>query len=348
MSEYVSNTTLDVVAERLRRARRVVITTHQKPDGDALGSGLALARAIGSLGIDASIWLIGPLSDNLRGLIDQDAIHFVDEESLPPNDADVIVVVDTGAWVQVEPLHNWLRERTDRIIGLDHHRNGDADMSAQRIVDPECAATTQLIVRLLDAMQVPLDSAAMADPLLAGLATDTGWFRFDSADAGVFRVVARLLEAGADKSRLFQLIEENDRPERLAMTSLALRSLELVADGHAAMMLLRPEDFQETGAVVEELNGIVNLPMTVGEVRACALLTSSGPAQTKISLRSKPAIDTPDRKYPAVDVNELARLFGGGGHRHAAGARLDCSIDEAVTEVRQVMESFVRDSLKAD
>ena len=135
---------------------------------------------------------------------------------------------------------------------------------------------------------------------------------------------ARLLELGVDKTRLYQLIEESFRPQRLALQARAMASMEFVNDGAVAVMVIREEDFQQTGAMVDDLSNLVNLPMQVGSVRASILLVQHEPKRTKISFRSKPSM-TGD----PIDVNELAHQFGGGGHIHAAGARIESDVDAA-------------------
>ncbi|MGI9015070.1 MAG: DHH family phosphoesterase [Phycisphaerales bacterium] len=321
---YTSNTTYKAVARQIAQARSIALCSHQKPDGDALGSLLALRRALAVLGIDATVTLQGPLAGNLAGVIaDDEEVHIIaDASEVRDVPADLIIIADTGARSQLEMLLSWLDRNRDRCVILDHHVHGDFE-AAWRIIDPTCAAAAQLILRLLDAMHVEVTGGphSIAEALLLGIATDTGWFRYNNADATVFRDVARLLEAGADKSRLFSLVEENDRPSRLALLSRALASLEIHESG-VALMTLRPADFTAAHARPEDSTGIVNEPLSIGSVRAAILLTEVEPGLTKISFRSKPANGTVSIHAGPIDVNRLAAVFGGGGHVHAAGARI--------------------------
>jgi phosphoesterase RecJ-like protein len=137
------------------------------------------------------------------------------------------------------------------------------------------------------------------------------------------------MEAGADKDAIFARIEQNSSKSRMDMQGRALMSLRLVEDDSIALMRLTPEDFAAAGARPESLAGIVNMPMEIGSVRASILLVEFEPGLTKVSFRSKPATED----VSLVDVNELASRFGGGGHVHAAGARISSSLDDAEKEL---------------
>jgi phosphoesterase RecJ-like protein len=339
---YETNTTVDAIARELRAAKRVLVTTHQKPDGDALGSVLAVVRACQAVGVAAEGWVVDPCEGNLRSFEGTTVVRHVHPRraELPADDFDLTVLVDTGAWTQLEVLAPWLRARTERVIGLDHHARGDA-VAARRVVDVGCGSCTALLARLVDAMGVPLASGAdergrcsIAEALYMGLATDTGWFRFPNARAAEFALAARLLEAGVDKDAMYQQIEQSSRAERVELQACALSSLEMVAGGRIALMRLRAADFADTGAMLEETAGIVNIPMEIAAVRASVLAVEDTQAGViKLSFRSKPA----DESGSFIDVNELAARFGGGGHIHAAGAKQQGTLDEVIARVRSAV-----------
>ena len=336
---YLTNTTVDDLARELRGASRVLVTTHQKPDGDALGSVLAVVRACQAIGVAAEGWVVDPCEGNLRSFEGATRVAHVHPRrpELPADAFDLAVVVDTGAWTQLEVIAPWLRARHDRVIGLDHHARGD-QVAARRVVDVGCGSCTALLAHLVDALGVPLAAGAdergrgsIAEALYMGLATDTGWFRFPNARAAEFALAARLLEAGVDKDAMYQQIEQSSRAERVELQGCALSSLEMIASGRIALMRLRADDFAETGAMLEETAGIVNIPMEIAAVRASVLAVEDTQAGViKLSFRSKPADDS----GTFIDVNELASRFGGGGHVHAAGAKQQGTLDEVIARVR--------------
>jgi len=221
-----------------------------------------------------------------------------------------------------------LRQRHDRVVGIDHHSNGN-DVASMRLVDITAASTTQMLVPVIEAMGCELTggSGGVAEALFIGLATDTGWFRYPSAGAEAMRLAARLLDLGVDQPRLFQTIEETFRPQRLAIMARALTSLEFALDGEVAIMTLRPEDFRETGGVAQDIAELVNLPMGVASVRVSVLLSQLSSGRTKLSFRSKPDVSG-GANARLVDTNALAQRFGGGGHVHASGAAVTMDVDD--------------------
>lgn len=335
---YESNVTPESLAEAFRAAADVLILTHQKPDGDALGTALGLHRGLRQVGVSSRVRLSGPIDPNLLSMSGpDDRVDRVEQvpEGAPPVDGepDLVAIVDTGAWTQLDPFTDWLRARTDRIVGIDHHARGGS-VAGRRVVDVRCASATQTLVPVLDALGVDLAKDRIAEALFLGLATDTGWFRFSSAGPDVYRLAARLMECGADKDAIYARIEQNATPARFAMLARALGSLVYAGHGAVAVMRLSLEDFAETGANMEELAGIVNTPLEIGSVRASVLLTQAEQGRTKMSFRSKPGIEG----GPFIDVNELAARFGGGGHVHAAGARQDADLAEATKRLLAALD----------
>jgi len=334
--EYRTNTTIRSLVDRLTSARSVMILSHEKPDGDAIGSCAMVARALDAVGIPSETCLLGAVADSLRSLIPDLAVRNIPEDQ-PVDAHDLIVLVDTGAWAQLAPVAEFLRERRARIIGIDHHARGD-DVAGERIVDTSCGSCTQVLVPLIDAMGVPLTHGAdqegrysIAEAAMVGLGTDTGWFRYDNCGAEGLKLASRLVEAGADKNRLTRVIEENDRPQRIMMAGRALSSARFANDDRSVVMSLSLEDFETTGAVAEELAGLVNHPMSIGSIEVSVLITQTELDRVKMSFRSKPPKTRGGTHF--IDVNQLAARFGGGGHVHAAGARLDGSVEDARTRV---------------
>lgn len=325
---YASTVTPAAMGAAIRAAQRAVLLSHAKPDGDAVGSLLAVRESIVSQGGEAEAILMGPIEPSLlevgaaliaRGARPAGSLRVLERDGWPAEEPDLVVIVDTGSWAQVEPAAAWLRARLERVVGIDHHAGGSEDLAARRVVERTCASTTQVLAPILahaDAAMTP----ALASALFMGLATDTGWFRFSSADAAVFALGSRLLAAGADRDYLYARLEQNAKPPRLALLAKALSTLELHCDGSVALMTLGREDFASTGAGPEDAGGFVNEPMALRSVRMSILLTQVEPGVTRASFRSKPALPGEPAAL-RIDVNAFAARFGGGGHVQAAGAR---------------------------
>jgi phosphoesterase RecJ-like protein len=354
MFDYRSNITIPQLATRILAAHKIAVVTHIKPDGDAMGSGLALVRALTAKEKGAEFFVMGPIEPQLKIIAGATQFHHVDKHS-PSDDYDLIIITDTGAWTQLESLVPWLKKHHERTAGIDHHTRGD-DVAAVRYIDSKAVSTTAMLVPLLDEMHCELTGGigGVAEALFVGLATDSGWFRYENAGPEAFALAARLLACGVNKSRLYQIIEETFGPQRLALETRALASLEYARGGAVAIQTLRSEDFKITGATLEDVTGLVNTPMTVGTVRVSILLTQTQPGLTKISFRSKPAMEAgtghdahgsrAQYLMPGaaafIDVNQLAARFGGGGHIHAAGARVSMDIDQAKRAVIEAVNQI--------
>lgn len=327
---WVTTHTAAQIAEWLSPARSVMVLTHTKPDGDAVGSSLAVARALAAGGRAVRVAYAGPLPYWLPALAGETAHERVDGTGFAGGDPDAIVIVDTGSWSQLEDVAEWLASRRGRAAVIDHHRTGDADVADRRLIDTEAAATcepaAEICARLVGAPSPARLPIGIASPLYVGLATDTGWFRHSNLRPGTLRLAASLLEAGANHSALYAMIEQSERPARLRLMARALTSLELHAGDQVASLTLTQKDFHDCHADPSDSGGFADLALIIATVKVAVVFTEAftpegKPAVTKVSLRAK---EGPG----AVDVNKAAQEFGGGGHMRAAGARVRGSLHE--------------------
>jgi phosphoesterase RecJ-like protein len=333
---YESTASYAGLAERIHNANFIVVTTHRKPDGDAIGSVIGLCRGLESIGKKVENLFIGPIEHGLALSVGNSKLRLVEEDGLPTEEPDLIIVADTGAWSQLEALEPWLRERKDCVIGLDHHTNGD-DVAPDRIVDVSAASCAQVVMSLFDEMNIDFGKGqySVAEALFIGIGTDTGWFRFSNADARCFADASRLLEHDIDRYQLYRTLEETARPARMELLQRMLASIEYV--GSVAIMILRSTDFQETNGSSTDIVGLVNTPMVLENIQAAVLLTDSDPSVTKMSFRSKPSILGDSKTL--INVNTLAGHFKGGGHVHAAGARIFSPLEEVKARLIELLRS---------
>jgi phosphoesterase RecJ-like protein len=205
-------------------------------------------------------------------------------------------------------------------------------------VDTSAAACTQVVMELFEEMGISLGSGrnSVAEALFIGLGTDTGWFRFSNADARCFADASRLLEHNINRYELYRTLEETARPARMELLQRMLASIEYV--GPVAIMCLRSTDFQETNGSSTDLIGLVNTPMILENIQAAVLLTDSDPTVTKISFRSKPSM--PGAPTTLIDVNKLANKFEGGGHVHAAGARVFSPLEDVKAQLIELLQEL--------
>ena len=339
MSDYTTNTTVEKIASWLKGRKKVIICTHAKPDGDALGSTVGLYRALTHAGIQSEVWLIGPFPTWTDAVAGKTPVKKLSNEAtqIPAsgNEADGIVVCDTGSWNQLEGLRTWLTGKADKTVILDHHLHGNTEVAHQRLIVTTAAAASHVVadvaaelLDLPDGAPLPLD---VATPLYLGLATDTGWLRFSNVTPDTLRLAARLLDSGVDHPALYEMVEQQQRPTRPALLGRALTSLTMHHGKRLAIMTLRDRDLRELGAVGEDTGGFSEPVLAVAGVQVVATLTEMPPPTNapagsgllvKVSMRSKPGPN-------AVDVAAIANRLGGGGHARAAGIKLFTTVEEA-------------------
>lgn len=345
-----STTDIAAVASWLRDKRRIVVLTHVKPDGDALGSTLAVTRALNlaapshaALGPRAEPWYWGPLPDWAPMIIGQTAHRLITEQNRaehdPREDPDAVVILDTGSWSQLHEVREWLLERYEITAVIDHHRQGNADVSPRRVVlvnaAAACEPAAELCRLILGKARIADLPHQVAEPLYLGIATDTGWFRHSNVSPTALRAAADLLEAGVDHARLYEGTEQRDRPSRLRLMSRALASLEMLGGDRVAMMTILQRDFEQCRAAATDSAGFVDIPLTVGSVQVSVVITEAFRTEgegtiTKVSFRSKSGPG-------GVDVGAVAAQLGGGGHVPAAGVKMTCSVEEAKRRVRAAL-----------
>jgi phosphoesterase RecJ-like protein len=308
--------------DRLSCCRRVLITTHVRPDGDAIGTTAALAMGLRKKNIDAEVLLLSHLPTKYSFIFRENQIkHFDVEKGWPEtfsiDQYDALLVADTGTWSQLPGLRERIANFKKPKLVLDHHLTQE-DWADTKLVITEAAAAGEIAAELLDRWNIDLDSG-IATALFVAIVSDTGWFQFSNTRPVTYRLAAKLVEAGVDTDRIYQLLYQNERAERIALQSRALQSMQLLADGRLAVMTIMKQDFADTRAHVPDTENLINIPLQIKTIEVSILLTDppeGGPI--RISLRSK----------GQLDCAKFAEQFGGGGHARAAGLKVEGAVDE--------------------
>ncbi|MEO8289597.1 MAG: bifunctional oligoribonuclease/PAP phosphatase NrnA [Gaiellaceae bacterium] len=328
MSSPQPNTTetteLHEVAAAIRGHDRFLVTTHENPDGDALGSLVAMTLGLRELGKDAAMYLAGdvplpkeytfmPFSDLLRGA--------------PPDVSDrVVVAVDCANERRLGP-DPALLERAFLVVDIDHHHDNSRFGSANLIV-ANASSTGEILRDVFGELGVAL-TPDIAEALYIAVVTDTGRFQYANTTAKALRLAAELVEAGADVHRVFQGVYENVAFAKLKLVARALENAQVFEGGRVIVSHLEREDFETAGAEEPYSEGIIDYLRAVEGAEIAALIreppTQNGPTR-RVSLRTT-AED--------VDVSAIARKSGGGGHPQAAGFSSEASVDEIVEFIRR-------------
>jgi phosphoesterase RecJ-like protein len=312
--------------------QRFALTTHVRPDGDALGSELAMAGILEALGKDVLLCNAFAVPPNLR-FLDPRGKHRqlgVDVSAQQLADRQMLMILDTTAWAQLGEMGAVVKSTKALKVVVDHHQSGD-DLGAELFKDAEAEATGRLVVEAADQLGVPL-TPAIAQTAFVALATDTGWFRFSSTTAGTLRLAARLIDAGASPDQLYKDLYENDTHGRLRLIGRALAHSQIELDGRLIYTWLDQADFAASGAVPSDSEDIINMLLSVGGTEAGVILVEQPAGGCKVSLRSR----------CEVDCSAVAERFGGGGHKKAAGASFDGPLELA----RERILAAVRGAMK--
>lgn len=319
------------IIDQLSKCKRVLVTTHVRPDGDAIGTTGALVMAMRKAGVDAEVLLLSHLPSKYSFVFkDNGIVHHDAEKGWPQTLSfdrfDAFMVADTGTWSQLpglkERISNW---NVPKIV-LDHHLTQE-DWATSKLVVTEAAAAAEIAAELIAQWGIDIDPG-MATALYVGITSDTGWFQFSNTRPYTHRLAAMLMEKGVDTDRIYQMLNQNERAERVALQTRAMQSLEILANGRLAVMRISKEDFTETHAHVPDTENVINIPLQIRTIEVSILVTDppeGGPI--RISLRSK----------GQIDVARFAEQFGGGGHARASGLKLTGTFDEAHDKVVQAM-----------
>jgi phosphoesterase RecJ-like protein len=304
-----------------------LLTTHVRPDGDGLGSMLALEEVLRRQGKDVRLVIASAMPARYAFLDPERRI----EAFTPPGerwgDAEVILVLDTGTRNQLGTFAPFLAGSAAAKAVIDHHQTQD-DLGALRFVDTTAEATGRLIFEAITALGEPLPERA-ANALFVAVAMDTGWFRHSNATAATFGLAEDLVRAGARPEVLYEHLFEHSTLGRLKLTGLVLERLQLASGGRVAYTEIRRTDYAATGALPQDSEDLVNFTRSIAGVEVGLLFMEQPRGGVKISFRSR----------VRVDVARLAERFGGGGHRRASGAVVEAPLEEVRARVLQAVDA---------
>jgi len=311
------------VVDRLRTARRVLAVSHENPDADTLGATLGVVRLVEAMGGVADAVCTDPVPP-LYDFIDGVSRFRTDPDEAAPY--DLLVISDCGSLERIGDVatrHAELFARLPRVI-VDHHASNDAAGAADWI-DPQAAATCEMVTLLAGRLGVPLDSdgGGLAAALMAGIVMDTATFAHPNATPRTLVVSAALVDAGAPLADISRRLYRTKPDAQLRLFGVVLGRLETVDDGRIVWSSVSDADFATTGAQRPDSEGIIDLLSQADTAEVAILFKQSGTA-TRVSVRTKPG---------GVDATVLTGAFGGGGHARAAGASVDAPLAEAQPRV---------------
>ena len=315
-----SNIDLRGIGEKLQAAHSVLLFPHVHPDGDAIGSSVALCRMLRAMGKEAWVVTEG-VSLQLEDMAREDMCT-ADPDVIPH--PDISIAIDCSERSRLlERTAGFDSGRT--LIAIDHHRIRDCEMDLYYI-DSEAAATSEIIYDLAMTMGWKLDQES-CEALYTGIVTDTGSFKHSNTTPRTHRIAADLIEGGTDVNRITNMIFKNADPMELAVKADVFGRIEYFAGGKGAISSLSEEKLEELGAKMENAESVIDALAEIRGVEIASMLKEDKEG-IRVSFRSK----------TFADVSAIASSLGGGGHMRAAGCTLHMSMSEAYETVKKAID----------
>jgi bifunctional oligoribonuclease and PAP phosphatase NrnA len=312
------------IVDALRTRRRFVVTSHARPDGDAIGSSMAMAYALRELGKDVRVVSRDPPPPPLLVF---PGVAAIDVTARVDDPGDAVIVMECGDLKRtgIDGLERGY------VINIDHHP-GNTMYGALNWFDLSAAACGEMVFDLIDALGVPL-TVDIATHVYVAILTDTGSFHYSNITPRTFEISRLCVEAGVQPPAVARSVYDNNNLGRLKLFGAILSRMRLDPSGRIATLSIDERLTQETGGTYEDTEGLINLPLTVKDIVAVVFFKENGADDWRVSLRSK----------GDVDVNAVAKEFGGGGHKNASG----CSARGTVADLMALFEQRVTAAVDA-
>jgi phosphoesterase RecJ-like protein len=328
---------LERFADYLDCHAKVLLTTHENPDGDGVGAAIALAAHLKASGKQARIVVTPALPENLRFLDPEEWVEAFEPEGLHRELAawpDAWLLIDASEPHRMGPLFAVFEVTGADRACLDHHLKDTPQGFDAEFTDPTASASTELVYDLVRPRLKGDLPPVMAQALYAGLVSDTGNFRHSNSTPKVHRAAAELIAQGIHPARTFNALYQTATPAKLRLFGRAMGGLQLRDSGRFAYVSVTAADLAACSATYEDLDELVEEPRKLKGVEVAALFSEAGEGRAKVSLRSR----------ERVDVNAVCRQFGGGGHRLASGAKVSQPLGTFIAQV----EAAVLDQISRD
>jgi phosphoesterase RecJ-like protein len=319
---------MDTVIDRLTESQAIFMSTHINPDGDAIGSLIALGLGLQQHGKHIYLYNASPIPAVYRFL---PGVQLV-QQVLPESSAwDTAVVLDCGTLDRIGVAVDFVRG-LPQVINIDHHVT-NTNFGQYRLVDSTACSSAEIVYRLLKKMAITID-AAIATSIYTGILTDTGSFRFANTNSAAYKICSEMVKVGVDPYTVAQHVYGTYSLGRIKLLNMALDSIEISANGKLSLMTLTQDMFRETDTNPEDVDGMINYAKRIEDVKVAALImeNENGAVQKRyhVSLRSD----------GTVDVAEIAASFGGGGHFSAAGFGVESSLKALKKTINSIAEKL--------
>ena len=324
---------MEEMKQLIDKAKKIVITTHKNPDGDAIGSSLAFFHFFKNIKKnDVEVIVPDSFPYFLYWMTDADKVICYDKEKEQADklfsDADLIFSLDYNALERVGDMAEAIKNASAIKIMIDHHQDTQG-FASHYFVDTDCCSTAQLVYEFIEKLEETKNiTKNVAECLYCGIMTDTGSFRYPSTTAKTHKIIAHLIDSGADNAKIHQAVFDNNTTDRLRLLGFALTNkMKVFAEKGFAYISLSQDELKQFNFKIGDTEGLVNYRLSIQGIKFSVLLTEKE-KDISISFRSK----------DDVFVNEFAKThFQGGGHFYAAGGKSDLTMDETIKKLEKLM-----------
>ena len=313
------------ILELLKEAHSVLLFPHVQIDGDAFGSSLALCRVLRNEGKTAYIIMNEPVPQNMSFLCGADCSDYCAAKMELPDTPDLCLAVDCSDLSRLEGREDLFFSAKNTAC-IDHHVTNEA-FAKYYYVDTKAAATAEIVYRMFRKMEAKIDTMA-AEALYVGVATDTGNFQYSNTTKKTHQMVAELFDYGIDHNNISVNLFQSVRMEKIRLTAIALSEMKLFAGGKACITYISQKALQESGALFNETEGIIEQLRNIKGVEISVVLKEDA-GRIKVGLRAK----------TIANVAAVAQHFGGGGHEKAAGCTIEGSMEDAGEKITAAVEA---------
>lgn len=321
------------LAELLNSPKKIVITTHKNPDGDAIGSSLGLGNWLEKYGHEVTVITPNPYPEFLQWMTGNEKVlkftHHEDVAKQKVSEADIIFCLDFNTLSRIENLGDYVNEAGAYKVLIDHHPQPDG-FAQSTYWDTSASSTAELVYDFIEELgglsKLGLDSA---ECIYSGILTDSGSFRFGTTSARTHHIAAALIDIGINHTAIFDKINSNSSEHRLKFLGYALyEKMKVFSEIGAAYIALSQEELKRFNYQKGDTEGFVNYPLSIGKVKFSVLITEQD-NEVKLSFRS----------IGSFSVNKFARAhFNGGGHENAAGGRSDVGLQETIEKLEALIK----------
>lgn len=327
---------IDEYRSLMSQPQKVVITTHQVPDADALGSSIALSRYLSKLGHQVKVITPTDYPIFLEWLAQKDEVIIFNEQNKTKceenfEQADVIFCLDFSSYKRLQDIEQYVRNSAAKVVLIDHHLHPNV-VADFEVWQPEAAATAELVYQFIEEMgDKTLIDVSIAEGIYAGLATDTLSFKLSTTTPNAHKIAAHLIQLGLNTSKIHQLIYDNNKVDKLKFLGYILQNkLVHLPESRTAYFIITAEEFQRFGVGLGDTEGVVNYALSIENIVLAAIIIERK-EYTKLSLRSI-------AQFPANEIAE--KYFKGGGHRNAAGANCEQTSQEVEKKFLEVIDIY--------